>query len=46
MRMDILFRHPILVFWDGERAGCNSNTVTHCAGISRLAVTFLLRTSA
>lgn len=38
MRMDILYRHPILVFRDGGRTECNSNTVTLYAGVSRLPI--------
>ena len=38
MFMDILYRHPILVFLDGGSAGCNFSTVTLWAGVSRLPI--------
>ena len=36
--MDILYRHPILVFGDGGRDGYYSTTVTLCAGVRRLPI--------
>ena len=36
--MDILYRHPILVFGDGGRDGYYSTTVTLYTGVYRLPI--------